>query len=131
MVFSQCMFGLFRVLREQEIIMKSAQRNRWFAVIVLLLVVGMGLGFGLAQTASPPETPVQNPAFVYVINGRGVCMTDVGVRYLVSPSLIIPSGPGRDGIPSIDHPQYVSLDEADEWIADDELVLGFRRVFSD
>jgi len=43
-------------------------------------------------------------------------------------------GPPKDGIPSIDNPKFVPLDEADEWIEDNELVLGItykgvKRVY--
>ncbi len=43
-------------------------------------------------------------------------------------------GPPRDGIPSIDNPKFVTLVEADQWIEDNELVLGItykgvKRVY--
>lgn len=114
--------------------MRSIRRNRWFAGIVMLAAIGSGIGFLLAQTTTPPDNLVIDPAVVEIVNGRDVRMTDAGLRYLVDPSLIMSAGPGKDGIPSIDRPQYVSLDEADEWIADDELVLaliykGVKRVY--
>ncbi len=39
-----------------------------------------------------------------------------------------------EGIPSIDNPKFVSLEEADQWIEDNELVLGIiykgvKRVY--
>ena len=59
---------------------------------------------------------------------------DDGTKYLVHPDKIRRGGPPKDGIPSIDDPKYISLEEADEWIADDELVLaidykGVKRVY--
>jgi hypothetical protein len=39
---------------------------------------------------------------------------------------IISGGPPKDGIPSIDKPTFVSVDEADEWIEDNELVLALE-----
>lgn len=41
-------------------------------------------------------------------------------------SKIISGGPPKDGIPSIDNPQFVSVSEADDWIQDNELVLGLN-----
>ena len=43
-------------------------------------------------------------------------------------------GPPKDGIPSIDDPKFVSFEEAEEWIEDNELVLaiiykGVKRVY--
>jgi hypothetical protein len=57
-----------------------------------------------------------------------------GEKYIVDPAKIIGGGPPKDGIPSIDNPKFVSLEEADEWIGDDELVLGIiykgvKRVY--
>ena len=61
-------------------------------------------------------------------------MTPEGVKYIVDPQKIIGGGPPKDGIPSIDNPQFVSLEEADQWIGDNELVLGIiykgiKRVY--
>jgi hypothetical protein len=61
-------------------------------------------------------------------------MTADGVKYIVDPAKIVGGGPPKDGIPSIDHPRYVSLEEADEWIQDNELVLAIiykdiKRVY--
>ncbi|MFP4554307.1 MAG: DUF3179 domain-containing protein [Actinomycetota bacterium] len=42
---------------------------------------------------------------------------------LVDPDEIISGGPPPDGIPPIDGPSFVSVEEADEWIGDDEPVL--------
>ncbi|MEE9525949.1 MAG: DUF3179 domain-containing protein, partial [Candidatus Woesearchaeota archaeon] len=43
-------------------------------------------------------------------------------------------GPPKDGIPSIDNPKFVTVEDADEWIEDNELVLaiiykGVKRVY--
>ena len=54
----------------------------------------------------------------------GVMLTEMGVKYLVHPDKLRSGGPPMDGIPSIDNPKYVSVEEADEWIQDNELVLA-------
>ena len=61
-------------------------------------------------------------------------MTKGGVKYIVDPAKIISGGVPKDGIPSIDNPIFVSVEEADQWIADNELVLaitykGVKRVY--
>ncbi|UCB47153.1 MAG: DUF3179 domain-containing protein [Spirochaetota bacterium] len=66
--------------------------------------------------------------------GPEIKLTEDGTKYLVHPSKIKSGGPPKDGIPSIDNPKFVSVEEADEWIADNELVLaikykGFKRVY--
>ena len=61
-------------------------------------------------------------------------VTPEGAKYIVEPGRIVSGGIPKDAIPSIDHPKYVSLEEADQWIQDNELVLaitykGIRRVY--
>jgi hypothetical protein len=56
----------------------------------------------------------------------GIKMTARGVKYIVDPAEILSGGPPKDGIPSIDDPNFVSVKEADKWIADDELVLALE-----
>lgn len=65
---------------------------------------------------------------------REIKVTQNGVKYLVDPDKIVSGGPPKDGIPSIDNPKFVSTEEADEWIGDDELVLAMiyqneKRVY--
>lgn len=63
-----------------------------------------------------------------------------GTKYIVDPSEIRGGGPPKGGIgidrgiPALDKPEFVSVSEADEWIADNELVLaleykGVKRVY--
>ena len=44
-----------------------------------------------------------------------------GTRYLVHPDRLVSGGVGKDGIPSIDDPEFVSVQEGDGWLDDDEL----------
>jgi len=65
---------------------------------------------------------------------EGVKVSAAGLRYIVEPSKILSGGPPKDGIPSIDNPKFVSLQEADKYIEDNELVLaiinkGVKRVY--
>jgi hypothetical protein len=64
---------------------------------------------------------------------QGIKVKD-GVKYLVDPDKIVSGGPPKDGIPSIDNPRFVTVEEADEWIQDNELALaiiykGVKRVY--
>jgi len=65
---------------------------------------------------------------------QGIQTTKDGVKFLIDPSKLRSGGPPKDGIPSIDNPKFVSVEEADQWIADNELVLaiehkGVKRVY--
>ena len=77
------------------------------------------------DTPASPVEQLKNPEIQ--VDSRGV-------KYLVDPSKIRSGGPPQDGIPSIDSPKYVTVAEADDWIADNELVLGLihngvKRVY--
>lgn len=67
---------------------------------------------------SPQETSFTSLA------QREVKELEDGTSYIVHPDEIQSGGPPQDGIPSIDEPTFVSVQEADDWIADDELVLA-------
>jgi hypothetical protein len=43
-----------------------------------------------------------------------------GIRHSVPLNEIVSGGPPKDGIPSIDHPKFVSAKEASKWLSDDE-----------
>ncbi len=46
-----------------------------------------------------------------------------GTKYIIHPSKFLSGGPGKDGIPSIDNPKFISANEAD-WLSGEELGLG-------
>ncbi len=75
----------------------------------------------------PPSTQPAEPEYE-------IKTSPSGEKYIVDPAKIMGGGPPKDGIPSIDNPKFVSLEEADEWIGDNELVLGIiykdiKRVY--
>lgn len=70
----------------------------------------------------------------FVVACSGQDSSSAGVKYIVDPAKILSGGPPKDGIPSIDDPKYISVEEADGWIQDNELVLGLiykgvKRVY--
>jgi hypothetical protein len=48
-------------------------------------------------------------------------------RRTISTDEVMSGGPPRDGIPPIDNPQFISPDEASEWLADNEPVVIFTH----
>src|SRR3989338_6910481 len=46
-----------------------------------------------------------------------------GAKYIIHPSKFLSGGPGKDGIPSIDDPEFILADKAD-WLSEEELGLG-------
>jgi hypothetical protein len=53
-------------------------------------------------------------------NGEVMFLPD-GTMYLIHPNQLLGGGPAKDGIPSIDNPQFVTVSEADEWLSEGEL----------
>ena len=108
-------------------------KNKYLIVLILSLLLLTTL-FGCtrsAPTSPPPATP---PATQAPQEENDIKTDPSGVKYIVEPSKIVGGGPPKDGIPSIDNPKFVTLDEADQWIEDGELVLGIiykgvKRVY--
>ena len=89
---------------------------------------------GPAEPSTPAPAPEKAPEVSHVEEEFEIKTTPEGVKYIVEPDKIVGGGVPKDGIPSIDNPKFVSLEEADEWIQDNELVLaitykGVTRVY--
>ncbi|UCD02950.1 MAG: DUF3179 domain-containing protein [Candidatus Aenigmatarchaeota archaeon] len=103
----------------------------WIPVVVLLLVLVAVAGYSALANSGGT---LQMTELTEEDEEMGIMQTAEGVKYLVDPAKIQSGGPPKDGIPSIDNPQYVSVEEADKWIQDNELVLaieykGVKRVY--
>lgn len=110
-------------------------------IVYFLLLMGILIGglFGCSNddntaTATPIPSLTKIPELVDMEEGMDIKVTERGVKYIVDPEKLIGGGPSKDGIPSIDSPRFVTVAEADEWIADNELVLamiykGVKRVY--
>ncbi|MEM9937151.1 MAG: DUF3179 domain-containing protein, partial [Bacteroidota bacterium] len=46
--------------------------------------------------------------------------------WLIPQELVFDGGPGKDGIPSIDNPAFISVNEVD-FLDDNDLIIGFRE----
>jgi hypothetical protein len=103
---------------------ESPHRGRWLTAILLLAIAGVEIGLALAQPTPRSALPSDTTSISQISGPQEVRMTDAGVCYVVDPSLIVSAGPAKDGIPSIDHPVYVSASTADLWLTDDDLVLA-------
>ena len=67
---------------------------------------------------------MQSSGFAVSENTYEVITTD-GVKHIVPLDKIRSGGPPRDGIPSIDNPQFVNVSEAD-FVSDDDVVIGLK-----
>jgi hypothetical protein len=78
-----------------------------------------------APMAAPPLDSEDLPDFQAELREAGIntsgWRTDFSQR-IVPYSEFISGGPPKDGIPSIDNPKFISVAEADQWLADPEPV---------
>ncbi len=108
------------------------QKSYLLLLILSLLLVSL-IGCARPAPAPEPTTPTTTPSPAPTPETE-IKVTPGGVKYIVDPEKLIGGGPPKDGIPSIDNPKFVSVEEADEWIQDNELVLaiiykGVKRVY--
>jgi hypothetical protein len=95
------------------------------SLLLAFLTACTGAPNGLVEEPSEPAEPSpQEPEPTLQEEEYDIKTTPEGVNYIVDPEDIVGGGPPKDGIPSIDNPRFVSMEEADEWIEDNELVLG-------
>jgi len=107
--------------------MRRPEMKKLCLFLILSVLVIPFAGCIGQETAPSEESPL--PEEEYEIK-----VTPEGVKYIVDPEKIGSGGPPKDGIPSIDNPRFVSVEEADQWIEDFELVLaitykGVKRVY--
>jgi len=123
------MYGLFYFM----VAKKSNDYAKWIIpIIILVFIAGLIIFFGGGSNLNIKTS--ESDEVLNVIDEGEIKVTADGTKYLVDPSKIRGGGPPKDGIPSIDNPKYVSVEEADKWIQDNELVLaiihkGVKRVY--
>ncbi len=110
-------------------------KANWVLVILILVAGGVFIwsrffreDFKLPQGG---ETKVESVGVVEndkdgEIVEKKIMVTD-GVKHSVPLNEIISGGPGKDGIPSIDRPKFVSVTEAKKWLPDDNPGVAFSR----
>jgi hypothetical protein len=94
------------------------------AYLLLIPLTGLLLlAAGCGQTTKEPSQAAEEPK---PDNELGVettgWKTDFS-KHTVPLSEFVSGGPGKDGIPAIDEPKFVSVDEAAEWLEDREPVI--------
>ena len=115
--------------REEE--EEVRKEGKWSLALVLAAVL---LTVGACASPAPGDAVPTGGEQPNAGAEHEIKVTGSGVKYIVDPREIIGGGPPKDGIPSLDNPRYVTVAQADEWIADNELVLtlehkGVTRVY--
>jgi len=61
----------------------------------------------------------------YLISCDTVDNADISGEWLIKKDEIFDGGPGKDGIPSVDNPQFTNVNDA-SYLLDDDLVIGIK-----
>lgn len=89
---------------------------------------GQGEGSSAAQdtagSADDESGFVDNPGMIP--SSAGMEFSTDFSRTIISFETIMSGGPPKDGIPSIDSPEFVTMQAADEWLGNKEAVLVLR-----
>ncbi|HID51032.1 MAG TPA: DUF3179 domain-containing protein [Anaerolineae bacterium] len=80
-----------------------------------------------ADTAVPEEAAEDEPAEEPLPRGVEREFSTDFSRTAISFSEILSGGPPKDGIPAIDDPKFVTVEEADEWLGDKEPVIVLQE----
>ena len=57
---------------------------------------------------------------------KEIMITD-GVKHSIPLNELVGGGPPKDGIPSIDNPKFISIEDASQWLNDEEPGVAFSR----
>ncbi|MCP4424537.1 MAG: DUF3179 domain-containing protein [Chloroflexi bacterium] len=86
------------------------------------------------ETETKTETEIETGPKIFTEDNRSDRLRSLTDHWGTNWSLrtidydeILSGGPPRDGIPSIDDPQFISPDDAGEWLADNEPVIFLER----
>jgi hypothetical protein len=76
-----------------------------------------------ATTTSRPPVSIPDNGFPEGVSALDDMASDTFPEPLVPISEILSGGPPPDGIPPVDHPQFTTVEAADEWLTDEEPVV--------
>jgi hypothetical protein len=110
-----------------------------YIVPIIMLIIILIIAFVLM---SPSQTNTSESDETILVNNEEVKVAEDGTKYILDPNKIKSGGPPKGGIgvergiPALAEKniKFVTVEEADEWIADNELVLalihnGVKRVY--
>jgi Protein of unknown function (DUF3179) len=95
------------------------------ALLVVLVALGLaavGCSGGAEQGGAPPSGESATAADDDLNVPTSGWETDFS-KHTVPLSEFLSGGPGKDGIPAVDEPMFVSVEKAAEWLADREPVI--------
>ncbi|MGH9988070.1 MAG: DUF3179 domain-containing (seleno)protein, partial [Nitrososphaeraceae archaeon] len=99
-------------------------------IVVSIITVGLVAGITVAVVLNLPpldgDNNIPSPSSETSLSSSSSTVSAQEEKSIVPLDQIVGGGPPRDGIPSIDNPKFVSVQEADEFIKDNEFVVGLN-----
>ncbi len=101
---------------------------RYFTTFLIILIIILGAVFIRQRFFNQFKLPKGKPTILpeTAQSERKIFVTN-GIKHSVPLDEILSGGPPKDGIPSIDHPKFISTKEADKYLKDTEPGLAFSR----
>jgi hypothetical protein len=106
---------------------KKVEKKVVAIVVVMLSIVGVILSIIIAVpiiNIGPKAASITNSNVNSAVAAAAAAAAEE--RHTVPLDQIVSGGPPPDGIPSIDNPKFVSVQEASKFLKDSELVLGLN-----
>lgn len=92
-----------------------------FSSLAIVLVIGLVIAGRLAADSHSNEPKKANDKMNLPVTKASVPLSFPLETYAQNA---LSGGPGKDGIPAIDNPQFVSADEADRFLSPNDIVFG-------
>jgi len=114
----------------------ARSKYKMVSIFLILALIVSVVTFTAFLNNSPQQTKQRDSTqnLGTVVDNDEIKFTADGTPYLIDPKRIRGGGPPKDGIPSIDNPKFISVEDADKWLDDDELGLaiihkGVKRFY--
>jgi hypothetical protein len=95
-----------------------------FSIIILIIIVVVA-GFLFFRNANQFPIPMEEKNIKESPSYGKIIITN-GVKHSIPLDEILSGGPGKDGIPSIDDPKFISTKDADAYLTDTDVGLGLE-----
>lgn len=102
------------------------KRYLWIASGATALIVFLGILISISNPVPGQNTSQINSNITGINSSSDVNLTENGQKYTIHPDELLQGCPGgKDCIPSIDNPSFVSTDRAD-WLSQTDKVIGLE-----
>jgi hypothetical protein len=95
-------------------------------IVIIVVLVVLFRGGILGEKFELPQGDTA-PTIIETPDGEREAMETAGTKHSIPLNEILDGGPGKDGIPSIDNPIFVSPREADSFLDGGDTGLGFEH----